>query len=68
MKKITKKLSLDKEIITTLDKFSMEVVKGGDRFTEFLSLGRICHSNNHPTDCKTTGNTCGGPPSPPFKD
>lgn len=56
MKKLSKKLSLNKETLATLDHLEMNNVKGGG----ILSIGKKCHSNNNPTDCATAGGACGG--------
>lgn len=55
MKKLSKKISLNKETMSVLNNTQMNQMGGG-----FLSIGRVCHSNNHPTDCATTGGACGG--------
>jgi len=58
MKKITKKLSLNKETLATLDNAEMRSIKGG--ITYSLSTGAVCQSNNNPSGCSTVGGACTG--------
>lgn len=51
-KKLESKLVLKKETIEQLDNAQMAKIQGGRRFTAFLSIGRRCYSENHPTKCK----------------
>lgn len=54
--KLNGKLKLNKETVAALSNYQMNEINGGG----FLSIGKVCHSNNHPTDCATTGGACGG--------
>ena len=57
MKKLSKKLSLNKEVIAELDSDAMRNVRGGND-APITSIGAKCHSRNNPTDCKTAGGAC----------
>jgi natural product precursor len=55
--KLTNKLALNKETLTALDKRDLRSLKGG-LDVPITSIGAVCHSRNHPTDCATAGGAC----------